>query len=405
MTYKEFYEAFKNRKDATSLFDYYKAKQDILLRRQQGSSPNNRLVNAFPSYITNVNVGYFLGTPVRYTSLDEAFVQRLQDIFIYNDEQDENIVLARYASIAGTAYEIVYLDENSDIRFNEVSPEHMVIVYDDKITPEPLFAVRCWEKGNKTHLEAYTKTEVIKFVNGNETDRYEHRIGDVPVIEYPNNDDRIGDFEKVMTLIDAYDNAQSNIANDFEYFSDAYLKLINLSSTSSEDIEKMKKERVMLLEDGDADWLLKEIQDSAHENFKNRLAQDIHRFSQTPNLTDEAFAGNSSGVALRYKLLGMEWNAATKERKFKRALQRRIELICNVLNLKGANYDWREIEIQFARNLPQNEFEAVQIAAMLKGIISDDTLLSIIPYIDDPSNEMEKIEAQGHYSLEDFDEL
>ncbi len=405
MTYKDYLTAFKNKKDASGLFDYYKGKQDILRRRNQGSSPNNKLVNAFPSYITNVNVGYFLGTPVRYTSLDEAFVQRLQDIFIYNDEQDENIVLARYASIAGTAYEIVYLDEQSNIRFNEVSPEHMVVVYDDKITPEPLYAVRCWEKGKETHLEAYTKTEVIKFVNGNETDRYEHRIGDVPVIEYPNNDDRIGDFEKVMTLIDAYDNAQSNIANDFEYFSDAYLKLINLSSTSSEDIEKMKKERVMLLEDGDADWLLKEIQDSAHENFKNRLQQDIHRFSQTPNLTDEAFAGNSSGVALRYKLLGMEWNAAVKERKFKRALQRRIELICNVLNLKGGKYDWREIEIQFARNLPQNEFEAVQIAAMLKGIISDDTLLSIIPYIDDPSNEMEKIEAQGAYQLEDFDEL
>jgi SPP1 family phage portal protein len=268
-----------------------------------------------------------------------------------------------------------------------------------------LRAIRRWQRDNVEHLEVYTKDEVIKYEKGKEIERYFHYIGDVPVIEFPNNDDRIGDFERVMTLIDAYDKAQSNIANDFEYFSDAYLVLKNLSSTQPEDIENMKLSRTMLIDDaGDAKWLLKDVQDSAHENFKRRLAEDIHRFSQTPNLTDESFAGNASGVALRYKLLGLEWNASVKERKFKRALQRRIELICNVLNLKGANYDWREIDIQFHRNLPQNELEQVQIASMLKGIISDDTLLSIIPYIDDPSNEMEKIGAQGTFRLSDFEE-
>lgn len=407
MTYKEYLEAFNNKKSYRQLFQYYRGEHNILSRPKSGSLPNNKLVNAFPSYITNVNTGYFLGAPVRYTSVDEDFVRVLQDIFIANDEQDENIVLARFASIAGTAFEIVYLDEESNIRFNEVSPENMVMVYDDKITPEPLFAVRGWQVKNTQHLEVYTKEEIIKYEGGKEVDRYPHNIGDVPVIEYPNNDDRQGDFEKVVTLIDAYDKAQSNIANDFEYFSDAYLVLKNLSSTQPEDIENMKLSRTMLIDDaGDAKWLLKDVQDSAHENFKRRLAEDIHRFSQTPNLTDEAFAGTVSGVALRYKLLGLEWNASVKERKFKRALQRRIELICNVLNLKGANYDWREVEIQFARNLPQNELEAVQIASMLKGIISDDTLMSIIPYIDNPSHEIEKIEAQGSYSLfEEEDEL
>ncbi len=406
MKYKDYLEAFNSKKSYAGLFAYYRGEHNILSRPKSGSLPNNKLVNAFPSYITNVNTGYFLGSPVRYTSIDEGFIQKLQDVFIANDEQDENIVLARFASIAGTAFEIVYLDEEGNIRFNEVSPENMVMVYDDKITPEPLYAVRGWQVKNTQHLEVYTKEEVIRFEGAKEVDRYFHNIGDVPVIEFPNNDDRQGDFEKVLTLIDAYDKAQSNIANDFEYFSDAYLILKGVSGTRAEDIEKMKKLRTMLFEDtGDAKWLLKDVQDSAHENFKNRLQGDIHRFSQTPNLTDEAFAGNASGVALRYKLLGLEWNAAVKERKFKRALQRRIELICNVLNLKGGNYDWKAVEIQFARNLPQNELEAVQIASMLQGIISDDTLLSIIPYIDDPSNEIEKIEAQGSYKLEDFEEL
>ena len=406
MNYSDYLAEFNSKKAVSRLFAYYRGEHDILRRGGKKTLPNNKLVNAFPSYITNVNIGYFLGSPVRYTSLNEEFVQELQDIFLYNDEQDENIVLARFASVGGTAFEIVYLDEDARIRFDEVSPEHMVVIYDDKITPEPLRAIRRWQRDNVEHLEVYTKDEVIKYEKGKEIERYFHYIGDVPVIEFPNNDDRIGDFERVLTLIDAYDNAQSNIANDFEYFSDAYLVLRNLSSTQPEDIENMKLSRTMLIDDaGDAKWLLKDVQDSAHENFKRRLAEDIHRFSQTPNLTDESFAGNASGVALRYKLLGLEWNASVKERKFKRALQRRIELICNVIRMKGGrDFDWREIDIQFHRNLPQNELEQVQIASMLKGIISDDTLLSIIPYIDDPSNEMEKIGAQGTFRLSDFEE-
>lgn len=406
MNYSDYLREFNKKKDCGILFDYYRGEHKILKRRGGRKLPNNKLVNAFPSYITNVNIGYFLGTPVRYTSMDDRLIEAMQDIFTYNDEQDENIILARFASIAGTAFEIVYLDEESNIRFNEVSPENMVMVYDDKITPNPLYAIRYWEKNNVPYMEVYTHDEVIRFKKGKETDRYPHHFGDVPVIEFPNNDDKIGDFEKVLTLVDAYDKAQSNIADDFEYFSDAYLVLKNLSGTRPEDIEEMRVKRTMLIDaDGDAKWLLKDIQDSAHENFKARLQQDIHRFSQTPNLTDEAFAGNASGVALRYKLLGMEWNAATKERKFKRALQRRIELICSMLNLKGGNYDWRDVDIQFSRNLPQNELEAVQIVGMLKGIISDDTLLSIVPYVDDPSTEQEKIDAQGSYTLGDDDEL
>lgn len=405
MIYKDYSDKFEQKKDVSKLFRYYRGEQDILYRRYKKTFPANRLVNAFSSYITNVNVGYFLGTPVRYNSLDEDFVQELQDIFIYNDEQDENIVLARFASIGGTAFEIVYLDEDSNVRFNEVSPENMVMIYDNKIQPEPEYAIRKWQYQGKQFMEVYTKNEIIRYEGGKEVDRQEHFFGDVPVIEFPNNDDRQGDFEKVLTLIDAYDNAQSNIANDFEYFSDAYLVLKNLSGTRPEDIEKMREDRALLIDnDGDAKWLLKDVQDSAHENYKTRLQEDIHRFSQTPNLTDESFAGNSSGVALSYKLLGLEWNCAIKERKFKRGLQRRIELICNIMNLKGKNWDWREIGIQFTRNLPQNELEAVQIVNMLKGIISDQTLMSIVPYVDDPHEELERIEQQGGYSLIDEDE-
>ena len=93
---------------ARHLKDYYKGKQDILKRAMKDSSkPNNKLVNPFANYITDMLVGYFMGNPVSYSSLDEGAMDELNMILNYNDEQDENSELAKGASIAGTAYELL----------------------------------------------------------------------------------------------------------------------------------------------------------------------------------------------------------------------------------------------------------------------------------------------------------
>lgn len=136
---------------------------------------------------------------------------------------------------------------------------------------------------------------------------------------------------------------QSNTANYFQYNDEAILKVLKMGDVSSQDIAAMKEKGAIILEDGgDIQWLIKEVSDSPLENYKNRLREDMHIFSNVPNLTDENFGGNLSGVAVSYKLWGIEQICAIKERKFKRGLQRRIELITNMLNLMGGNYDYRD---------------------------------------------------------------
>lgn len=396
---------------------YYEGDHSILNRTMQDpSKPNNKLVNNFPGYIVDVMQGYFVGKPITYSSTEEEYLSRLQDIFNYNDEQDENSELAKTMGIKGKVYELLYVDEDTMPRFNLVDPENMILVYDTKITPEPVLAIRYYRIDNldgeeKTKIEVYTDNTIQFYVmNGEDLaleDEKEHFFGSVPVIEYLNNDEGIGDFEKVLTLIDAYDKAQSDTLNDFEYFADAYLALVGMGGTDSEDIKQMKENRVLLLEEnGQANWLIKEINDAASENYKTRLQQDIHRFSKTPSLTDENFGSNLSGVAISYKVWGMEQVAATKERKFKRALQRRIELLTNFLNIKGGNYDWRDIQITFTRNLPRNLVEITDMVSKLNGIISDETLLAQLPMIDDVQAELERIEVQnaGKINLDDIED-
>lgn len=366
------------------------------------SKPDYRINNGFASYITDVNVGYFIGIPVKYQPEAgmKEFKDALQDIFDYNDEQDENAQLVKDMSIKGITYEILYIDDDARARFNIVNPENIIVIYDNAITPNMLGAIRFEILEDERVVEVYTQDEVLYFEGGETAltlvDRQPHYWGQVPVIEFLNNEEGIGDFEKEIDLIDAYNKMQSDGLNDFEYFADAFLALTNMSGTQGEDIDRLRRDRVMLLDEGGkAEWVIKHIPDAAIENYKNRLQMDIHRFSMTPNLTDDSFAQNLSGVAAEFKLWGLEQLAVQKERKFKRGLQKRIELLCNYMALKnGAVYDWRDMEMTFTRNIPTNILETVNMATSLAGIVSTETMLSVIPFINDPAREMERIEAE-----------
>lgn len=356
------------------LEDYYRGKHDILhYTKQDRTSPNNRVVHNMAKYVTDTMTGYFIGKPVIYGSRDgnENYLQELQSVYEYNDEQDHNAELVKQGSIKGTSFEMLYIDERANIRFATVAPENLIMIYATGET-EPMAVMRTIYSVDKNKnrirkVEFWDAENVIYFksINGgnlNLEEIEEHYWKDVPFVEYPNNAERIGDFEGIITQIDAYNKAVSNTANLFQYNDDALLKILKMGAVTAEDIKAMKEAGAVILEDGgDIDWLIKQINDTAMENHKNRLRSDMHTFASVPYMGDESFASNASGVAMGYKLWGMEQVAATKERKFKRGLQRRIELITNILNIKGGNYDYRDITMQFRRNVPQNLLEIAQI--------------------------------------------
>ena len=231
----------------------------------------------------------------------------------------------------------------------------------------------------------------------------EHYWQDVPFVEYINNEERLGDFEGVITEIDAYNKVQSNTANYFQYNDDAILKVLKLGDVSSQDIADMKEKGAIILEDGgDVDWLLKTIDDTALENYKNRLREDIHTGANVPHMCDESFGGNLSGVAISYKLWGLEQICSIKERKFKKGLQRRIELITNILNIMGHNYDYRDIVPKFRRNRPQNDMETAQIVTMLANDLSRETRLQLMPGVENVQDELRKLEEEKNKEQEDF---
>ena len=165
----------------------------------------------------------------------------------------------------------------------------------------------------------------------------------------------------------------------------------------------MKENRVILLDqDSKAEWLIKNGDGSSTDTTKTRIDKDIHKFAQVPDMTDEAFAGNASGVAIKYKTMPMENLVAVKERKFKKGLQKRIELIFTILALKGSAHDWRGIDVTFTRNLPTNETELANMVSVLDGIVSAPTLLSQLPFVENVDDELDKLKEQKEENVAAF---
>ena len=163
----------------------------------------------------------------------------------------------------------------------------------------------------------------------------------------------------------------------------------------------MKNNRVMLVDgDGDASWLVKNINDLHIENIKKRLVEDIHKFSMTPNISDEKFASNLSGVAISYKLNSLESKTAVKERYFTQAIQKRLEIICTALSRDGNKYDPTTVYPTFTRNIPQNLLDLVSSVVQLQGIVPNEELLGLLPFIDDVEYALDKLREEKEENME-----
>ena len=403
----------------SNLREYYNNNNTTIMNREYKDlkKPMNKLAHPFASYITNMAVGYFLGKPVAYNSENVDLLERLNTVFKYNDEADNNTTLAKHSSIGGYSVELLYVDENSEARFVALPGDEVAIVYDNTLEENILCAVRYFEEEipgedkAKTTVNVYTKEliqtyELVDDEVKHMPDKDEvHFFGDVPVSVYLNNDEMYGDFEKVKSLIDAYDQAQSDTANDFEYFTNALLVISGVPIEDKEAGLDFKNDRVInfMGSDGKAEYLIKNINDSALENYKNRLVEDIEKFTQVPALTDEKFAGNVSGESMKYKLMGLENITGIKEAKFKKGLMRRIELLCNFLNISTNDIAlYTDIQPVFTRNRPQNETELANMVKGLYGILSDETLISRLPFIENAREEIEKRNSEKENTLDSY---
>ena len=394
---------------------YYEGKQNILQKIVEDESrPCNIIVCNFVKNIVDTYEGYAVGIPVSYSNPEEeSGFEKIEDILKYNDVQDEDAELFRNGLIFGRGAEICYIDEDKQVRFKTLDSREVIPVYDNTLNGDLLYAVRFWvddlvENLTDTYMvEVYDGQYITKYRSSMNFSSFEfiervpHYFGQVPVTFFSLNKEEEGIADTIFSLQDAYNSLISDSIDDWDAFCDAYLVLKG-ATADEDDLTAMKKFRTLILDQGDsAEYLTKNTSTTEIEHLLGTVEEKIREMSACPNFASETF-GTSSGIAIKYRCMAMENKTASILNNFKKALQRRIELIAAIKTMTDGEAMWRDVDIIFTRNIPVNSVEIAQEINSLRGLVSDHTLLAQLPFIDDVNAELDLIEAEKEASRVDL---
>ena len=392
---------------------YYEGNHDINRKEYSDSAkPCNKITTNFCSTIADNYLGYITGKPISY----ETGNSEVMDILRYNDYQEADKELLRNALVFGYGAELSWIDEDGMVRFTVLDSREVVPIYYNSIDKDDLACViRIYPAENislnpKWNVELYfaDRTVYYKADSGlNSLEYIDERpnfYNQIPVVIMPLNEAWECVFNQVIGLNDAYNQILSGEIDDYDSFADAYMVFKGATYLDSEDLEDMKRNRAIVLdENSDVDYLTKKISDVQTENILENIKRNIYLVSNCVDFSDEAF-GTSSGIAMKMKLLGMENYSGTIERHMTKALQKRIELICSILSKTSGEEVWRDVDIVFTRNIPNDFKDEVSTIMALRGLVSDKTLLSQLSFIKDVDEELArlKVEKEENLSLYEF---
>lgn len=405
------------------LYDYYKGNHFAIQNRQfdDTNKPNNRVVHNFPKLIVDTSVAYLTGEPIAYSG-DEKTITAIRNILDGDFIDDLNTEEAKFSSIFGHCFEIAWINSEGKLRFKVVSPKNCFIVYSMDLDEEPLAAVYYNQfldpqgKGFTRIYEVFTKDSKWSFSTETQTKpenstkvkgfkETPNALKMFPVTELVANEERLGDFEAQISLIDAYNLAVSDSVNDIAYWNDAYLWLQGFDiSDDGTAIANMKNDKVIVTdENGQVQFITKNVNDKHLENIKDRAREDIFSLSQTPDLASTNFTA-ASGVSMRSRTQPLENKTSIKESKFKKLLRKRFKIVCEYLKLRkeAGSTDLKPEEVVpvFVRNLPQSYSELADMALKMKDTMSDETILAQFPFITNPAEEVKNADVQRKKRIE-----
>lgn len=385
--------------------NYYDGIQSILQKTYSDpSKPCNKSVINYCKNIVDSYAGY-MAAPGHISYRSEQDIEDVMDILRYNDFQTEDADFLQDVLVYGTAAELMYMDAASKTRFKLIDPTQCFGVYDDTLSGDLMYFVRFykvneWDDNDLYNVDVYSDKFITSYrmagMNGELSPIGEqaHYFSQCPANIFYLPDER-SIFDCVLNLQDSVNEILSGEIDDYSAFCDAYLCLEGVDA-DTDDILAMKENRVMLVPTGaKAYWLTKNAQDAQVENILKRIHDSIYRIAQCADFSSESFVGGvSSGIAIRYRLTGMETRASVIEGRMKKALQRRIEIICGIASLKLGEEVFRDIEIEFKRNVPVDEAAQINMINSLKGMVSDATLLSQIDFVTDVNAELDALKEQ-----------
>lgn len=384
------------------LENLYNGFHDVFnLPEKEAWKPDNRLAVNFPKYVTDVFMGYGYGIAVKKKHPDEEISNAIVEFDRINQMEDHDFEMLKLVCKYGHAFEYMYQDEDAKTRVSENTPKELFVVYENNLKKKAYFAVRYGYKddGTTKYGEVITAESVKEFEgDAFAAEEKENPYGKINVVEWIMNDERMGLYEEVAGLTEIYNKTIGEKANDVDAFAEAYLAILG-AEIDEEGVYKIRDNRIINLYGTDnakdilVEFLQKPTADGTQENLLERTERLIHKISMVPDINSESF-GNSTGVAIEYKLQPMSNLAKSLDRKVIKSMKKRYKLFCT-LSTNVANKDsWQDIEFISSRNIPKNILEEAQTARALEGVVSRETQLSVLSIVPEVSEEIKKLEKE-----------
>lgn len=396
------------------LENLYKGFHDVYNEPEKEAwKPDNRLAVNFPRYITETFTGYGYGVPIKVSHPDEDVDAAIQTFSKDNELSDHEAEMVKKCCIYGHAFEYIYQNEETKTKVSACNPKELFVVYDDTVAGRALFAIKYGyhyeENGmRKERFGQILSRDLIEEFDGKKKKEVlDNPYGLIPVVEWRLNDERIGLYEEVAGLIEAYNHTIGEKANDVDAFAEAYLAIMG-AKLDDEDVYRIRDNRLINVYGTDnakdilVQFLQKPSADGTQENLLTRLEKLIYETSMVANISDETFGNATSGTALAYKLQAMSNLALSFDRKIDKSIRKRYKVWCTLSTNVSDPDAYIDIEVKMTRNIPKNISEEVQTAAQLSGIVSKETQLSVLSIVPDVKAEIEKMDIEQEEEINSF---
>ena len=427
-----------NRAEIEYLFKYFRGDQPILYREKVVRPEiNNKIVinNAY-SIVRNAT-GYFLGEPIQYTAKEQNGSDNVLALNTFMDSENksyEDMKLEEDASICGTSYRLVSVDDVADedeapFEIPALEPWNTFVIYSSKAGHKPLLGVTYSslldDNGNAvgTSYVVYDDTFQYQYVTkGSPSTRIQpkdlistpkaHFLGDVPIVEYPNNEWRIGDFEIVITILNEINKLHSDRGNSIEQVVNALIVFIGCHLKTKEENEKagqgsiadydsLKANGAIELPNAnggkaDVKYVSSSVNQDEAETFAQTLIDYAYAISGIPDRKQKSSgSGGDTGdaVYLRDGYQSLEIVARVKERNFKKSERQSLRMVCKILKIfNGIDLKPMQVDVKFIRNRTNNLVNKSQAAANLQstGVFAPEDIIQLIGVTDDPKQMAER---------------
>ena len=330
------------------LWNYYKGDQPVHYREKTANEDINNRVSENHAYeLVQFKVGQTYGEPIQFISRrdDDAInkaVDKLNDYMADANKQEKDIKAGEWQSATGTSFKAIQFTGDKELPFRIVAPNpiNTFVIYNES-TEEPMLAVQELKDETGEHYKlCYTKSHECKLKNGKVLDWQLHGFGDIPIVEYPNNHERLSDIELVIDLLDAINNMQSNRMDSIQQFVEYWVKFVNCE-IDKETFEEMKLSHALTVKSNnkdnkaDVEIMTQELNQSESQVAKKDLWDNALAILAIPNKEGNTGGDTQGAVELRNGWDFSKTRTKLKDPVVKSAEKRIAKVVLNVIRVKG----------------------------------------------------------------------